>query len=448
MRGYALPAEADERRVTAATDPDAAFDALYRTYAPALRAYCRARLRNPADAEDACHEAILRAFNALPRFDTERPLWPWLATIAGNVCRDMQRRQVTAAAHVTYVDVAVDDLDELAAARTRRAILADALQSMPERYRSHVYLRDLEGWSYEAIASYDGSSVASVRSTLHRARSVLRERVRDTAERRREWPMPALVPLVFSRLRARIARARAAAPAAESVGRINAFDSLLTIVAHPAFAQGVLSLAAVVGVGLGVAADHYVDPGVRDLTISMQNAGSSSDLAAAAGALGRSGGFGNHWDDASEGAGISEPGQGLPDVSPTSDAGPTIATPTASTPSTPNAPAMPTVDASAPSAPLPPVHMTSGPEVNSPVDGTSENYEINPPTLAIDVPTAPQPTDPGDTKIELCSSPTSDDDGTVATLVCSGEPPPAPAPPDVSTEGTASALPGSELTLS
>ena len=425
MRGYALPAEADERRVTAATDPDAAFDALYRAYAPTLRAYCRARLRNPADAEDACHEAILRAFNALPRFDTERPLWPWLATIAGNVCRDMQRRQVTAAAHVTYVDGAVDDLDELAAARARRAILADALQSMPERYRSHVYLRDLEGWSYEAIASYDGSSVASVRSTLHRARSVLRKRVRDTAERRHEWPMPALVPLVFSRLRARIARARTtAAPVAESFGRASGFDSLLALVAQPAFAQAVLSLAAVVGIGLGVATDAYASQGDRTVTITTANASSSSDAPVSpfwGGAYSRSAAT-NDTDS------VAQAPASLADVAAPSDPG-DVVSPDVAAPSTPSAPSLPTVGAPSPTTPPPPVQMTSSPEVNTSIDGPSPSADVTLPDATVTLPSGPQPIDPGGVTADpgACTDPGG---GMLSDVVCSGEVPQAPTTPD------------------
>jgi RNA polymerase sigma-70 factor (ECF subfamily) len=455
MRGYALPAEADERRITGATDPDEAFDALYREYAPALRAYCRARLGKLVDAEDACHETILRAYKALPRFDSERRLWPWLATIAGNVCRDMQRRQATVAAHTTYVDVAVDDLDELTAARTRRAILADALEAMPERYRAHVVLRDFEGWSYEEIASFDGTSVASVRSTLHRARSVLRERVRDSAVRRREWPMPAFVPLVFSRLRARLARARtsaAASPVTDSLGRVSAFDNILALVAHPAVVHGVLSVAGLVGIGIidaAGAAERYAS----NVVASIASFGGGDEVTTAASSSeGAESVRSERSDDSSA---TSEPsvdgGAPLADFSAPSDpATPELAPSAPEAPSTPDAPSVPTMEAPAAQAPPPPVHMTSGPEVSSPIDGSSDNYQVDSPTWTVDLPTAPRPIDPGDTTIEPCSPP-SEDDGTVATLICSGQAPEAPAAPEpeLSEEEPVAVLPesDSELTL-
>jgi RNA polymerase sigma-70 factor, ECF subfamily len=426
MRGYALPAEADERRITAATDPDDAFDALYRGYAPALRAYCQARLGNLADAEDACHEAIIRAHSALPRFERGHRLWPWLATIAANVCRDMQRRQATVAANTTRVEAVVDDIDELAAARMRRSILVDALAGMPERYRAHVRMCDLEGWTYQELAALDGTTVASVRSTLHRARSVLRERVRDTADRRHQWPLPAFVPLAFSRMRARLARARdVAAPVAEPLGR---FDTFLGLVTHPALAQGVFSLAAVIGVGIGVVADAYAAEGTGGVTtVAMQNTGLSFQAVSSWGA---SWSADRPWSAADTHApdDVAAPSSSLPDV-----AAPTEPTATFSAPApgigatTPDAPSMPSFDAQAPSAPPPPVHMTSSPQVSTPIDGSGSSYYADLPSGTVDSPTVPPlSVDPLTVNIEQPTC-TGSEAGPVGGAVCSGQTPQAPS---------------------
>jgi RNA polymerase sigma-70 factor, ECF subfamily len=418
MRGYALPAEADERRITAATDAEDAFDALYRAYAPALRAYCQARLGNAVDAEDACHEAIIRAHGALPRFKRGKRLWPWLATIANNVCRDMQRRQATVAAHTTYVDVVVDDLDEVAAARTRRAILADALAGMPERYRSHVRMCDLEGFSYSEVAALDGTTVASVRSTLHRARAVLRERVQDTAHRRHEWPLPAFLPLGFSRLRARLARARATAtPVAEPISR---FDTLLGLVTHPALAQGVFGVAALLGVGLDVMVSQHADASTTANVSSFATESVSSSTAATApGAMFESV-AGDRWiPSAYVGGSSGESPSSVPGFWTPGGSSPDAAAPDAPVvflaPSSPSAPGpyVLNVDAPPPSAPPSPVQVISAPAVNS---SGNTNYNVALPNASVSSPSGPQPVDLGPTDVNICPPP--EDGGAVTGTLC------------------------------
>ena len=57
----------------------------------AVRALCRSRLVDPGEAEDAARTTFDRAHQALPDFDPDRQLWPWLAAIAADVCADVLR---------------------------------------------------------------------------------------------------------------------------------------------------------------------------------------------------------------------------------------------------------------------------------------------------------------------------------------------------------------------
>jgi RNA polymerase sigma-70 factor (ECF subfamily) len=185
-------------------------DELYRTHAVALLALCRRRLGDAHLAEDACHEALLKAHRARDSFRAEQPMWPWLATIARNVCTDMQRRQsrVTPAEPQHLEGPAPEaDPEELADRAIRRQLLVDALTSLPAHYREPVYLKHFEGWTYEQIAAHDRTSLAAVRTRLTRGRRELRARVEDLARRRGQWPLPVAAPLAWFRLRA--ARTRA-----------------------------------------------------------------------------------------------------------------------------------------------------------------------------------------------------------------------------------------------
>jgi RNA polymerase sigma factor (sigma-70 family) len=182
---------------------------LFEAYARPVEALCRRRLRDVHLAEDACHEALIRAAANADRLDPGAPVWPWLATIATNVCIDMQRRVARHTVVADPPDRHSEEPHDTLARRQRGRLVEDALALLPEPARSAVYLRDMAGWSYEDIAVAQGRSTASVRSTLFRGRRLLRRQVEAlAAHRRAEWPLPAVVGLTWRSLPTRLQRLR------------------------------------------------------------------------------------------------------------------------------------------------------------------------------------------------------------------------------------------------
>ncbi|MGH9085313.1 MAG: sigma-70 family RNA polymerase sigma factor [Acidimicrobiales bacterium] len=182
---------------------------LFETYADPVEALCRRRLRDLHLAEDACHETLIRAAANADRLDPGAPVWPWLATIAANVCTDMQRRMARHTVVADPPDRHSEEPHDTLARRQRGRLVEDALALLPEPARSAVYLRDMAGWSYEDIAAAQGRSAASVRSTLFRGRRLLRRQVETlAAHRRAEWPLPAVVGLTWRSIPTRLQRLR------------------------------------------------------------------------------------------------------------------------------------------------------------------------------------------------------------------------------------------------
>jgi RNA polymerase sigma-70 factor (ECF subfamily) len=130
-------------------------------------------LRNSADAEDAAQEAMLRAFRFFPGFHGGDAR-AWLLQIVRNTCYDRLAR----VKEMTEFD---EDLhgtpsptpEALAIARDDRERLAQALASLPPRYREVIVLRELEGCSYKEIAAITSIPIGTVMSTLSRARAQL-----------------------------------------------------------------------------------------------------------------------------------------------------------------------------------------------------------------------------------------------------------------------------------
>jgi RNA polymerase sigma factor (sigma-70 family) len=150
-------------------------ESLYRQYAPALREFCRRRLEGDAfEAEDACHEAIMKAHRALAKTRPHK-MWPWLATIAANVCTDIIRKR----ARVVYLDVqrtpsSSDPEQDDAVAELRAQILVKAMDGLPRSYRELIRDHEYRKLSYQEMASRHQMSVGAVGSTLLRARTACR----------------------------------------------------------------------------------------------------------------------------------------------------------------------------------------------------------------------------------------------------------------------------------
>jgi RNA polymerase sigma-70 factor (ECF subfamily) len=140
-------------------------------------------LRNREDAEDATQEAFVRAWRALPRFDPDRDLRPWLLTIVANVARTMRARRgpVIVADNAEEILAGMPDpraLSPAAAAGGREIVAAvsEAVSALPPEAAAVFEMRYAHEMSVEEIARRVGKKPGTVAVSLHR----LRERLRET----------------------------------------------------------------------------------------------------------------------------------------------------------------------------------------------------------------------------------------------------------------------------
>src|SRR5262245_59753221 len=124
------------------------------------------------DAQDASQEVFLRAFRYLHRFDKKRPFEPWLVRITVNVCRDFGRRKQARPNLLLDPDALISTSNPHADLQSeeQRRMLYRLLQELPEKERTAVVLRDIEGLSTTEVAEILGSSEATVRSQISSAR--------------------------------------------------------------------------------------------------------------------------------------------------------------------------------------------------------------------------------------------------------------------------------------
>jgi RNA polymerase sigma factor (sigma-70 family) len=158
--------------------PDRAFERLYRRHVHDVYRYVLAVLRNQADAEDATQATFLSAYRAFIR--GEEPLKPrnWLLKIAHNECRQRFRAAARRPKEVEWEDerAAAPGVDETVPTADE---IRNALAHLSFNQRSALVMRELEGRSYNEIATILGLSVSAVETLLFRARRALREQLED-----------------------------------------------------------------------------------------------------------------------------------------------------------------------------------------------------------------------------------------------------------------------------
>jgi RNA polymerase sigma-70 factor (ECF subfamily) len=157
-----------------------AFEERLRALESDLAGFVVRRVRDRDLAGDVVQETMLRAYRARASFDKDRPLWPWLQTIASNLIANTMRDQRRHREHVqtsgwdgiaSAADMRCEiDPESNYLAAQRRVAIATALASLSSRQRRVLLLRAADGLSYEDIAAVEGLSTDAVKSLLKRAR--------------------------------------------------------------------------------------------------------------------------------------------------------------------------------------------------------------------------------------------------------------------------------------
>jgi len=134
-------------------------------------------LGNGDDARDAAQEVYLRVYRALGRYRPEEPFMAWVYRITVNVCHDAgRRRRRYERRHEPIGDdppavAATTDVEASVLQAQKRAIVARAVETLPERERAAFVLRDLEGLSTDEVAEALGTRPVTVRSQVSVARA-------------------------------------------------------------------------------------------------------------------------------------------------------------------------------------------------------------------------------------------------------------------------------------
>lgn len=166
-----------------------AFAELVRANTGRMLAVARRILKNDEEAHDATQEAFLQAFRAIDRFQGDALLSTWLHRITVNSClmrlRHRKRHPELAIEDLlpTFDDTGhrveagaewTDDVVERMESGQLQKVVRDAIDRLPENYRTVLVLRDIEELSTEEAAQALGIRPEAAKMRLHRARQALR----------------------------------------------------------------------------------------------------------------------------------------------------------------------------------------------------------------------------------------------------------------------------------
>lgn len=164
---------------------------VFREHAPRVYQIARRILANDADAQDATQDVMLQVVRKLDQFRGESAFPTWLHRVTVNAALAVRRKkgarheqsadsfpdQFVADGHRHLVRHWTPEPEKKVLEQERQALIESAIQELPEGYRDVYVLADVEQLPNGEIADMLDMSLPAVKSRLHRARLMMRDRL-------------------------------------------------------------------------------------------------------------------------------------------------------------------------------------------------------------------------------------------------------------------------------
>jgi len=147
------------------------------------------------DAKDLTQQTFLRAYMSLDRFKGASSFYTWLYRIGVNAALDERKKRPRRARPMGDAFAETVDTDtrrptsaansnpaEQVLSREREQMVTRAIASLDELHRGVLVLRDIEGMDYDQISEVLAVPRGTIKSRLHRARLVLKEKLKDLVQ--------------------------------------------------------------------------------------------------------------------------------------------------------------------------------------------------------------------------------------------------------------------------
>lgn len=174
----------------AAGDVDA-FETLILKYEKTIYNIALRMMTSPEDAKDVSQNVLIKIYNNIARFKGDSLFSTWIYRITVNACLDEIRK------NKRRTEISMDD-DEVGVGRIIQDsasgpeesfiekenynTIIEAINELPEEYKTVITLRDIQGFAYNDIADITECSLGTVKSRISRARGKLKELLLEKGE--------------------------------------------------------------------------------------------------------------------------------------------------------------------------------------------------------------------------------------------------------------------------
>jgi len=176
----------DEELIARFQNGDAyAFDLLVHRYKDPLLNFIYRFLSDLVESEDIVQETFYRVYKNKHYYKEVAKFSTWIYTIAGNLAKTELRRrkrrkvfsihkETAAEKELELPDLKSDPEKEVNTVITEK-IIQKSIDSLPQKFKQVIVLRDIQGFSYEEISSIIKVPLGTVKSRVNRARLKLQE---------------------------------------------------------------------------------------------------------------------------------------------------------------------------------------------------------------------------------------------------------------------------------
>jgi RNA polymerase sigma-70 factor, ECF subfamily len=167
-----------------------AFEAVLAAHIPQIRRFARAFVDTAQDADDLAQEALIKVYKRLHLFRYQSSFATWLFAVVRNTFLDhaksratrvRQREETLKPTHAEIGDESPGP-DARLISEEDRAALWEQIRQIPVEFRTALVLFDVEGRTYDEIATIENVSLGTVKSRISRGRERLRRLMGASAE--------------------------------------------------------------------------------------------------------------------------------------------------------------------------------------------------------------------------------------------------------------------------